>query len=322
LRRWPRSAPALSALALALACGGGGGGDDDGAEITSANAQSLSGEVLLGMLWSAELGRIGGRIGGDTLNASASLQASGDGIGLLASFGPITEDCEAGGTVTFSGDVENPAVSTVGDRLDADFAQCEFEDGEVLDGFLSYVIDGLAGDLGTELYAFSVALTLEALELVPGDGSQLELDSLLFDGTTGLIVDTRDAPFSKSVVQGSALDLIGNGAGLGDGLELLLLGFTTNASDDIENPGGAYIFDGNGTLASESFSGELGYESEVPFESDGGGAPFEGELLITGAGGASIRLFAEGASVRLELDLDGDGSVDETQTTTWDALFP
>ena len=46
--------------------------------------------------------------------------------------------------------------------------------------------------------------------------------------------------------------------------------------------------------------------------------PYEGELLVTASDGSTMRMVALDAySVRLDLDLNGDLSVDESLTTTW-----
>ena len=52
------------------------------------------------------------------------------------------------------------------------------------------------------------------------------------------------------------------------------------------------------------------------------GYAFSGELTITGAGSASIRVIVlDGVFIRLEIDLDGDGNADEFVDTTWDEVF-
>ena len=49
--------------------------------------------------------------------------------------------------------------------------------------------------------------------------------------------------------------------------------------------------------------------------------PFAGEMLITGANNATIRLIAlDSVNVRIETDTNGDGVVDATEDTTWDDI--
>ena len=51
--------------------------------------------------------------------------------------------------------------------------------------------------------------------------------------------------------------------------------------------------------------------------------PFSGELSVVAADGSAVHLVAVSAlDARLDLDLDGDGSIDESIDTTWQALLP
>jgi len=330
VRRAPGAGLLLACCALALACSSGGGGNGgDSTEITSANAQQLTAEVVQGLFWSSELGSVGGSIGdGNVSLASRSSgeaiaeataegvarQVAGSSISAQGAFGPVTEPCQDGGTVTLSGSVANPGPSgpaAAGDQLQASFDQCGFETGELLDGLFAYTIQGLAGDLATDSFAFQLALGLTEFE-IDQNGT-----SLIYGGTPTLVVDTRDPPFSKSTVSGGSLE-IQQGT-----LQLILLGFTTTAADDVLNgSSGVSSLSGIGSLSSSDFTGTLSYTTVETLESTGDAFPSKGELLITGANNATIRLTVENDSeLVLALDLDGDGTVDETQDTTWDELL-
>jgi hypothetical protein len=318
LRRALHAGLGLAALCLALACGGGGGGGDDLATISEANAEDLAGEVLLGLEWSAALGAFGGDIGGGELEATDA----GGGISIQAVIGPITEPCPGGGSETVSANVQAPPALASGDAFQVEFDACELEDGATAEGFLSFVVAQLIGDIDTESFAFQLALTLVDLGVSQGDAT------LVYDGITTLIVDTRDPPFSKNSVSGAGLDILGEGPGLGDGLGLLLEGFTTNASEDIGIGAGVETLSGTGAVegavlddaGDETPIGLVSYESETPFERDGTADYDAGALLISGAGDATIRVVAGGSTATLEIDLDGDGTVDATQVRTWDEL--
>ncbi len=79
----------------------------------------------------------------------------------------------------------------------------------------------------------------------------------------------------------------------------------------------AYTLAASGTLTSTVFEGEVNYNTPVPLQGFVGEYPFPGELLVTGEGGASLRLMAlDNINVRLEID-PGDGSGIVTQDTTW-----
>ena len=72
-------------------------------------------------------------------------------------------------------------------------------------------------------------------------------------------------------------------------------------------------------LKSILLGGDLFYETIVPLQAADDQDPESGEILISGYG--TVRIVIESsASVRLEVDIDGDGTVDDYQYTTWAAL--
>ena len=79
----------------------------------------------------------------------------------------------------------------------------------------------------------------------------------------------------------------------------------------------------SGTVTSTQFEGAVTYSTPVPFEALADAYPYVGELLVTGANGATLRLVAlDEANVRIIADYDGDGATDETIDTTWAELVP
>ena len=83
-------------------------------------------------------------------------------------------------------------------------------------------------------------------------------------------------------------------------------------------------------MTNSRFEGEVRYETTTPFEGTGTSDPDAGELRIEGAAappadGAAIATIdvkaqPNGVDVHVEIDLDGDGQVDEIEQTTWDDL--
>ena len=72
-------------------------------------------------------------------------------------------------------------------------------------------------------------------------------------------------------------------------------------------------------MKSDFLGDNLDYETIVPLQATDNQDPESGEILVTGSG--TVRIVIEsGASVRLEIDVDGDGTVDDYQYTTWPAL--
>jgi hypothetical protein len=51
--------------------------------------------------------------------------------------------------------------------------------------------------------------------------------------------------------------------------------------------------------------------------------PSQGQLLITGASGSTLLVTAlNSTQVQLQVDANGDGTVDSTTTATWASLIP
>jgi hypothetical protein len=78
----------------------------------------------------------------------------------------------------------------------------------------------------------------------------------------------------------------------------------------------------SGTLASTAFSGVVSFETTTSLQGTGASFAFAGEVVITGANDATIALIAlDSTLVRLEIDVDGDGAIDESVDTTWAELI-
>jgi hypothetical protein len=75
-------------------------------------------------------------------------------------------------------------------------------------------------------------------------------------------------------------------------------------------------------LQSSILGGSISYDITVPLQTPDGQNPELGEILISGGKeNGTVRVVIESSiSVRLEIDSDGDGSVDDYQYTTWEAL--
>ena len=136
---------------------------------------------------------------------------------------------------------------------------------------------------------------------------------------SNLSTDTRVEQSARSLGRAAV-------TGLGVSIpEEVLTNFDTAQSVDTSVVPESYTLTTAGTVDSSQLSGSITYTTPVTFQGSGEGYPFAGELLITGAGGATIRLVTlDAINVRIETDTDGDGTVDATEDTTWDdiALTP
>ncbi len=322
-----RCAAGLAAVILS-ACGGGGGGGSsssvDYLEITSGNAGDVAGAVVQTVASTLDLADAGG---GEITASPADVAAGAGalavgrylpllpklrrqalGVGPLASVGPVEEPCLVGGFITLSGNVADPETLSVGDRITAVFNDCDDGDGAVTDGRLVLVIRTLQDPLSV---ASLIRADVDLTNLVVTENGE----TTSADGAFELTLDSLAYPEVSTRLRGDSLEVVYGG----DTFTL------TNFDESVEFTPTIVPFrdliTAVGTLASRLLAGKVDYGTTTPVQGPVGDAPETGEILITGANGATIRVVIQSQSaVDLELDLDGNGSVDEVQSTTWAEL--
>jgi hypothetical protein len=340
-----RSPLALAVVLLALtACGGGGGGSlappVTVAEITSANAPLIAGAVMKSSLEGRDLGAFANP--GDTLSApaaapaieptmspaTAAAQASARKASLVhskvaelaeahadstanrlepnvlqAEIGPETAPCTDGGSVTISGDIANTSTLTAGDTLVFVFDECVETDGTV-DGRFQMTVTSFSGDLVSDVFSFGVTVELTAFA-VTVDG-----ETATAAGDVSMTIAATATPALTTTITSTSLSLAENGA------SYTLNGYSL--SQTIDGATGQYSLMASGTLSSSVFAGTVSFETIATLVGTGTAFAFAGEMRITGAGGAAITVIVlDETFVRLEVDVDGDGTVDETIDSSW-----
>jgi len=320
-------------LVLTLgACGGGGSGGTTtaitppvaAAVINSANAETVAGRSADVALQSGGLGGFieltaltatspGGvsKLGALQTASPTLKSAVSSGVISQVPFGPVTEPCAVSGSLTISGDVDisNPDTLTAGDFFNFDWNVCDDGQGQVIDGLLEYSITSFEGDTTTGQMLLGITLTMTAFQVTEG----ANISSA--DGDISLTLDSRTPPLYLATMSGSTFTVSNNG------ITETLSNFSTAVTENASVFPSSYTTDAMGTTTSTMFDGSVTYDTEVPFESSGEAYPYTGELLVTGANNATLRLIAlDEANVRIEADYDGDTAVDETIDTTWDAL--
>jgi hypothetical protein len=323
---------AAAGLAFIVACGGGS--DDDGgltggvpvppsepATITAENAPLIAGtvtEVAMGegiftSLFTPAIPI--GSIGTDAAIApvmkpvySAAMKTANPSQLYATSAG--REPCAISGTVDVTIDFSNPEQPSVNDTFDFQFTDCDDGTGVTLNGSMTITISAIDGDMATGNMLLGMRIEFSAFAVTEGG------ETTSANGTISIEIDTRDPTVTTITVATTALVTTSAGT------EEVLSNFTVRITEDASMFPTAVTVDTSFTFSSPHIGGEVTVTTSLALQSMGADNPFVGELRIEGAGGAVIVMIALDANtVRLVIDIDGDGATDETLEMTWDELM-
>lgn len=326
---FPRISTTILVSILAAGCGGGGGGGGgqasttgDAADIDADNAQTIASDVFSGVMETGELGEFGalgglpiaggGPDGSLSKTATALTLKSQDGLvsrGLMqAAFGPEVTDCEVAGTITVSAQFKDPGTLSSGDEVSMSFDRCDSGDGETIDGDLFLKIKSFQGDFLGGSFAVSAAVDFKGLSFT----EQNETHAV--HGDFSLSIDTTDYPTVVFSHASDSLRITQNND------RLLLADWITSLVVDESSWPSTYSLTAEGDIDVASH-GRVSYEVLEPFTGFGEDHPGTGVLFIEGSKGGNITVTAlSNTQVLLEMDYDGDGTVDEIKPLTWDEL--
>lgn len=229
---------------------------------------------------------------------------------------PATDTCAVSGAVTVSGAPGNNPVSlSEEDTFDLVFETCDDGDGYSLDGSFSVIVNELAGDPRTDVFRLSYQLPNVIVTVAFDDGTHTMSSASRFS----LTWDTVDFPVTVLSLTPNALALSTQADNyvLLSGVHSRTINADISVSTTLAEVGEAQL------LSQVSLDGYINYETVVPLQAPNGQAPESGEILVSnGLANETIRIVIESStSVRLEIDSDGDGTVNDTQYTTWAALL-
>lgn len=303
-------------LLAALSLGGCGGGDDaeepiggavSAARIDSQSAPIIASQVSNAIAGSQDLGAIGGF---SVPVAPSAVTVTGKDVPqmLAATFGPDTVECAVSGELTVSGTQALPDSVTVGDTLIFGFSACDNGDGAVIDGLLAFEIVSFSGDLATEQITLTVSMTLEALQF-GGEAAEGTID-----GNLSFTIDTTNAPETFIALSSASFSIESPSSS-----ETLIDYIATIAVDPMLL---SVTIDSSATLRSSKFEGEISYVTTKSLVFTGDGAPVSGEIVVDGADGATLTISILSADhIELELDVDGNGTLDQLIVTSWSELL-
>ncbi|MDJ0699017.1 MAG: hypothetical protein QNJ07_04105 [Woeseiaceae bacterium] len=311
--------PALLSLSIA-ACGGGGGDSIPPApaaslKINSSNAVLASEAAYAAANQSAGIGDLAGSSGlvASTPGGSAAIAAGqfskiGRAVTYNVPFGPEEQPCAMDGTITISGNLQNPFSLTENDYFTVVADRCDDGLGTVIHGTLDFTVVSFSGDLLGGLYELGMTLAMTDFQVTTAD------DALTSNGSATVTINTLNSPFVTAEVRGNSLTTDSN-----SGSETLS-GFMSSQTLDAGQVPSPYTWTASGTLDTTALAGVVSYSTPVTFEGFDTDYPGTGELLLRGDG-STARLIAENSTdVTIEIDSDGDGEVDDTINTTWAEL--
>lgn len=320
----------LIPLALLAACSGGSSNFDGrndppppaGLSIDPANAPQALSAAYAAALASGDLAGLAGSTGltadagGDFAKPGLDSRAKGivDQIVREVPIGPDVYDCIVAGTVTISADIVDPLVLasgmlSAGDTFLVEYDNCDDGVGEVIHGTIDMIVDAFTGDiLVTQAYDMTMTMDVTDLQVTT------TTDVLSSNGDATATLNTLQAPYVEASVSGNAMTMDTNTASES------LSDYSSAQTLDAGVVPSPYTLSASGTLDSSQLSGVVVYSTPVTFEGFDVSYPHAGEFLVTGENSSARLIAVDDVNVRIEIDTDGNGSVDETINTTWDEL--
>jgi hypothetical protein len=316
----------LAALML-VGCGGGGGGGDDNSNpppppppadtltaITPDNGQAVAGAAVAATQFAQELGLTS--LGGSLLfvpQSAVTPPADADdamrmAVLTLAQPQDTIEDtflCSLGGQILITAEVAAEGTFTAGDAVTAFFDNCE-EASATTDGAVDALVNGLTGDIAAPPFQLDLNVALTELTITTGETSAIS------EGAIAATLSSETPDDLTILLAGDSL------ATTVDGVATTVSDFAITLTDNVVT--GDYTVDANGTLNDDDL-GAFEFSHATPFAGVGSEFPSAGALVVTGEDDTTATLTAlDNTNVRIELDTDGDGAVDETLDTTWAEL--
>ena len=312
MKRYVKGSLVLSA-ALLSACGGGGTGAGNIqaaaglASIDSRSAPVIAAAVSEAVVGSQNLATIGEFSLPGTPTGFASASAGAPQI-LAATFGPETVECAAGGNLAMAGALAVPQSLTVGDSLVFEFSACDDGDGVVTSGRLEFEIVSFSGDIAMGRITLTVSMVLESFEFFDnGLGGSMS-------GNLSFTVDTTNLPESFVGISSAEFSVSTGNESLT--LQDYILTMT------VDPMLGTIVLDSSAAVATAQLSGSASYVTTESLVFGDDGQPASGQILVTGAGAATLTINILSAElVELEIDTDGNDTVDEVIVTSWAELI-
>ena len=274
--------------------------------ITAANAQDITVAVLDAVTSSVEIVDIVDILGIPLLGSTVPGLAK-PRIGFV--FPPEITLCDDGQITTTWDDADDSFTISTGDTFDIVFEMCLFADtGTTLDGAASLTNMVVTGDPFNEIPPWGLATTFGFTDLSGTDSS----GTSTIDGSLDLDLNSDDnLVVNLSVATAS---LVALDAGVTETLSEYLLTQTFDLNTLMQ------VINAGGTFTSTVLNGSVTFDTLQDFVVVDDDNPSAGQMLISDGNSSVLVTVIDNISVRLEIDLDLNGTVDETIVVTWAAL--
>jgi hypothetical protein len=303
------------AFMVLAACGGGGSGGSSppappapntaSLPITTANAQDITVTVLEAVTSTAEIVSIVDVIG----LPPTSTTNQGFARALVADIFSETTACDSGEVTTTWNDADNNLAISTGDTFDILLDMCfDAELEATLDGASSLTNMVVTGDPFIQIVPWGLTTTLGLDNLSVTDS----VDAVTIDGSLDFVLSSDDnVVVDFSIATNS---LTAQQSGIGETLSAYVLTQTLDLNALTQ------VISTSGIFTSTELGGSVTFETLEDFVVIGDDNPSSGELLISDSSSSVLITVLDNISVQLEIDLDLDGTIDETVVVTWATL--
>jgi hypothetical protein len=330
------AAVGLSVVSALLLAGCGGGSSDAGggvttapSSITSANAEIVSAQAMnsaTSVSGGAGMGSsllTGVSVDGGAVSTPGLVEASLQQLYLALNALPAgnlvagvtvtdTAACTGGGSITVTANVADVSKMSNGDSLTVSASNC-IDSGAKFNGGFTATFSNLSGTVGSAS-AWSATLAFRFSNF------QFEQDGIASSVNGDETLTVNQTAYRTASVGATMSSLrtavLKNGTKLAD-QTLSAARYSATVSGTTQT----YTVDFNFTDNFKSVGSSYVVTTLSAFKQTGYAYPFQGSMKITASNNSSATVTAlDAANVKIELDKNGDGAVDETVNTTWTAL--
>ena len=331
-----KSGVCVMAVSLLVACGGGGGGSSEPLAqsatpltITESNYVGVTQSVLegtndLNSLSSGSLSVLSGvqleaqpvwlpAVVSQVKNIK-NIQVP-NGVHLVGVESGVPERCDISGTFTSTlTDQNGDGKPNEGDNVAITFNNCVNSDGTI-NGSLSAVIHTFVDGVANANNEFDLSINLNNFSVVSGGSSTFASGDLRLKWVDSNNEETLNLSASK-ISSSSTVAGVTKSFGLS--------GFTATLIDGVN--GDSQTYAGNLSMSAyENKRVSIETTDKWLFQ-NGAEYPYRGQMVLTGQAGSKVRLTAQlftaasAPTVLLELDANGDGTYEKSETRTWASL--